>query len=158
MTTKLEQIDLLRKRANVTYEEAADALEKCNNDMVEALIYLERNHKVRAQAGNRSEEGYGIIRAIKNLIKKGNRTKFAISKRGQVVLGIPVTAAVIITLIAPYLTLAGLIIALFTDHRLQFIKENGEDMEVNKVFDKAAVVVNDVKNKLTENVQQSGNI
>ena len=37
----LEQIDLIMKRANVTYTEAKEALEKCGGDTVEALIYLE---------------------------------------------------------------------------------------------------------------------
>ena len=42
MSVNLELIDELRKRANVSYEDARDALEKCNGDMVEALIYLEK--------------------------------------------------------------------------------------------------------------------
>ena len=42
METTLEKIDEVRKRANVSYGEAKEALESCNGDVVEALIYLEK--------------------------------------------------------------------------------------------------------------------
>lgn len=45
MSISIEQIDLLRKRANVGYKEAKEALEKCNGDIVEALSYLEEQNK-----------------------------------------------------------------------------------------------------------------
>lgn len=38
----IEQIDELRKRLDVSYEEAKEALEACNGDMLEAIIYLEK--------------------------------------------------------------------------------------------------------------------
>jgi len=41
----IEQIDELRKRLDVTYEEAKEALEACNGDMLEAIIYLEKTTK-----------------------------------------------------------------------------------------------------------------
>ena len=46
MNVSLEQIDLLRKRANVSYEEAKEVLEKFDGDIIEALVYLEKNKKV----------------------------------------------------------------------------------------------------------------
>lgn len=142
---KLEQIDLLRQRTNVTYEEAVEALENSNYDMVEALIYLERKHKISYKSGSSTEEGYGFVRAIKNLIRKGNTTKLVFSRYGSDILRIPVTLAIIITIIAPYLTLLGVAVALFTDHRIKFVKEDGSGMEVNKVFDKVSMAVDDMK-------------
>lgn len=38
MSFNLNQIDELKKRANVSYEDAKDALEKCNGDLIEALM------------------------------------------------------------------------------------------------------------------------
>jgi NACalpha-BTF3-like transcription factor len=46
MAVSLELIEILRERANISYEEAKEALEKCNNDVVEALIYLEKQDKI----------------------------------------------------------------------------------------------------------------
>lgn len=149
--TKLEQIDMLRERANVTYEEAKEALESCNYDMVEALVYLERNKKIKNEGSSNCEEGYGFITAIKNLIKKGNATKFVIKKKESILLKVPVTIAAIITVIAPYITVIALVLALFTNHKLQFVNEDGNsDMEVNRVLEKVSTAVDVAKSKLTE--------
>jgi hypothetical protein len=150
MSVKLEQIDQLRERAHVTYEEAREALESCNGDMVEALVYLERQQKIKAQNQKKSSEGYGIIRAIKNLIKKGNRTKLVVQKRENVVIGIPVTLAVIFTVLAPYLTLIGVVIALFTDHKFAFVRQDGTNADVNKMLCKVSSAVDAAKAKFSE--------
>ncbi len=42
MNINLEQIDLLRERANVSYNEARETLQECNNDIIEALVYIEK--------------------------------------------------------------------------------------------------------------------
>lgn len=49
--TKLEQIEKLRERANVTYDEARAALEAADGDLLEALIYLEKQGKVNPPPG-----------------------------------------------------------------------------------------------------------
>jgi len=41
----LEQVDKLRKRANVSYAEAKEALEKCNGDLLDAMVFLEQQGK-----------------------------------------------------------------------------------------------------------------
>ena len=44
---ELEKVERLRERANVTYEEAKKALEECNGDMLDAMVYLEKHGKVK---------------------------------------------------------------------------------------------------------------
>ena len=46
MEITLEKIDLLRKRANVSYKEAKHALEENEGNVVEALAYLEEIEKI----------------------------------------------------------------------------------------------------------------
>ena len=43
---RIEMIEQLKNKAMVTYEEAKEALEKCNWDLLNAIIYLERKGKV----------------------------------------------------------------------------------------------------------------
>lgn len=148
MSTKLEMIDSLRERTNVTYEEAKEALDICKDDMVEALVYLERNNKIKPESEKKNGCCHSFANAIKNIIKKGNKTKFEIKKKENTLIKIPVTLAVIITIIAPHLTVVGLIAALILGFRIQFVKEDGSDMEVNKVLNKVSDVVDDTKNKL----------
>ncbi len=56
---KLEQIEKLRERAQVSYDEARTAYEAANGDLLDALIFLERQGKVAAPKGDgyyRSEQ------------------------------------------------------------------------------------------------------
>lgn len=82
MTVGLELIEMLRERANVSYEEAREALEKCNNDIVEALIYLEKQNKIKTPPSDNNCTS-GFWATVKKLVKSCNETKFIISKNEQ---------------------------------------------------------------------------
>ena len=45
---KLEMVERLRERANVSYEEAAKALEEANGDLLDAMVILEKQGKTKA--------------------------------------------------------------------------------------------------------------
>lgn len=49
MSVDLKLVDELRKRANVSYQEAVNALEKCENNQLDALVYLEKENKIKAE-------------------------------------------------------------------------------------------------------------
>lgn len=146
MTSKLEQVDLLRKRANVGYEEAKAALERCDGDIVEALILLEKDNKMKIE--NKPKSCSKFVSGVKNVIRKGNRTKFIIRGKNSDLLNLPLTVAVIITIVATPVVVIGVPAALLTNHRIKIEKENGEDTEVNKLFDKMSSAVNSVTEKL----------
>lgn len=48
----LEKVEKLRQRANVSYEEAKAALEECDWDMLEAIVLLEHQGKVKTDSGS----------------------------------------------------------------------------------------------------------
>ena len=148
MSISLEQIEALRERAHVSYEEAKEALESCNGDIVEALIYLEKNNKIRAEKVD--PKCCGLWEKFKALVRRGNRTKFIIKKKEQVVLSIPVTLAVILVLISHVFAAIGLILALVTGHSFKFEGKAGENIEVNRAFDKVSDFVDDTKEKLSK--------
>jgi hypothetical protein len=139
MNINLEQIETLRERANVSYEEAKAALETCNGDIVEALIYLERQNKVKADRKTCAESGF--FSSVKQLVKKCNRIKFIIKKQDTVVINLPLTIVILITAFLPPLVAIGLVVALVTNHKIRFQKPDGGDMEINKTFDKMSTAV-----------------
>ncbi|HEY5466186.1 MAG TPA: hypothetical protein VIL27_04045, partial [Clostridia bacterium] len=57
----LEQVELLRSKADVTYEEARQALEATGGDLLDAVVLLEIQGKVRppkaAAAGTAKNSG-----------------------------------------------------------------------------------------------------
>ena len=45
---KFEKVERLRANANVSYEEAAAALDACGGDLLDAMILLEKQGKAKA--------------------------------------------------------------------------------------------------------------
>jgi hypothetical protein len=82
--------------------------------------------------------------------RKGNNTRFIIRKNEVNILSLPVTLTVIITVIAPYVTFIGLIVALFTGHRIKFEGKGMECGKLNKMMDKVDDGVDCAKRKVTE--------
>lgn len=151
MKVTLEQIDSLRKRANVSYEDAKEALERFDGDIVEALVYLEKENKVKKQ--KKSESKKDFWEKVKNIIRKGNQTKFIVKNDKGTVLNIPLTLAIIVTVFTTPFSIIALVALLLTKHKMSIEKVNGENLEVNKVFDKMTSAVN---NMASENqVKQS---
>lgn len=152
MNINLEQIDELRKRAKVGYEAAKEALEKCNGDMVEALIYLEKQNKIpKDHCSEFHSKASGIL-------KKGNSTNIVVSKEDKIVLSIPVTVAVIITVVAPYVSIPSLGVAIVTGHKIKFEGKDVECSKVNNALDKFSDVVDSTKKKFTEDTDNTSGI
>jgi len=157
MTINLEQIDELRKRTSASYEDSKKALEECNGDMVEALIYLEKHKKIKPEERTSTDHFGNFLQAVKRIIRKGNNTKFIIKKGDSIILSLSVTIVVIITVVAPYITVMALILALLTGHKIRFQGKNGEDMKINDPLDKVSDYVVSLKNKLTEDATENSN-
>jgi NACalpha-BTF3-like transcription factor len=151
MTVRIENIDELRRRANVSYEVAKDALEECNDDIVEALVYLEKQNMVRPNVAFEHRSSFWT--KVKSLIRKSNNTKVIVHKKENIILSIPVTLTLIITVIAPYVTFIGLIVALFTGHRIRLEGKDMECKQVNDMFNKVSETVDCAKKKFSEDTK-----
>lgn len=141
MDDLLKKIDEVVKRTNCTYENAKNALEKNNGDVLESIIYIEQNKK----SGSDSEmkkKGEDIINEVKKIIEKGNVTKLTIKRKDEIILNVPITAGAVGVIIAPFLALAGITAALLTECKIEILKDNGEIIYVNDEVNKS---VNQVK-------------
>ena len=159
MSVTFEQIEILRERASVTYAEAKKVLEETNGDVLEALIKLEGQSKVRSPKKHLSDyeawkTSKGIMGALKKLVKKGNKTKFLIRKGEVTVIDMPVTLLVIITAIMPPLTIAGLLVAMFTGHKISMVKADGSGLKINHTFDKVSTCVSSVGNQVKDAIKE----
>lgn len=148
MTITIEQIDLLRKRANVGYKEAKEALEKCSGDIVEALSYLEEQNKIKPEQEYFKDSTF--VKKTKKLISKANKIKFVISKDEKTILNLPSSVAVLFALVAMPFVAVSVVLALVTKCKIRFHKENGEDCSINSKIDKVTDVFNNVTDKITE--------
>lgn len=151
----MEQIDELRGRVNVSYEDAKEALEQCNGDILEAIIYLEKNSKIKSEENNSEDKTNketgasdaicGVISWCKKIIRKGNSNYIAIKKNENIILKLSLTISSIIVVLAPYITIPLLVIALFTGHRFSFYGEDIEKTRANEALNKVVVAADNIK-------------
>lgn len=109
---RLEDIDLLRERAGVSYRKAREVLLETDGDVVEALIRLEegsRSWQERFQV-----QGAELVDRVKELIHEGNVTRIIVKQQGKTILEIPVTIGAIGAVFLPTIAALGVIAALVT--------------------------------------------
>lgn len=173
----LEQVDKLREKANVSYDEAKAALEASNGDMLEALINLEKQGKVSPPEGGgfyrsaggktdskenaKASNNYSnresladlvrkFVRFCCKLIHKGNINSIEVIKDGEVKTAFSITVLVVLALCFFWITIPLLIIGLFMGFRYRF---NGPDLgkdSVNSAMDTAATAAENLKKSFTE--------
>lgn len=132
MEITLDMIDSVVARTNATFQQAKEALEKTNGDVVDAIIYIESSKK-NNMADDIADKGNEIIKKVKEILKKGNVTKIIVRKDEEIILNIPVTAAAIGAIISVPLALMGLGGAVLSKCKIEIHKENGEVVNINNM-------------------------
>lgn len=129
-TINLEQIDLIMQRANVSYNEAKEALEQCNGDVVEALLYLEQNEKIKSTTKSTSASADKII----SFIDKLNATTFILKKKDHIYVNVPLSVALIAIILSLHVSILALVIAIIFGVRVSIVGENEIADKINSTF------------------------
>lgn len=170
----LEQVEKLREKADVSFEDAKNALDACGDDLLEALIYLEKLGKVKPPVGGgyysserttntehtdtgettKEKENHGesftdmmrrFGRFCARIISKGNNNYFEAEKNGKIVISFPVTALVILVVFLFWIIVPLVIIGLFFGFRYHFRGSELGKESVNRVMDNASNTAEDIK-------------
>lgn len=151
----LEKVDIIRERTGVSYAEAKEALEECDGNVVDALIYIEnKKSNIKNDLYATKDE---FIAWIKDIVKKGNVTRIRIKKDDKVVTDIPVNAGVIAGIAAlswPPLMALGILSAVFTKVTVEIIKSDGSVEVVNKIIKNKAKDVKEKVDDITSDVKE----
>jgi len=143
MEITLEKIELVKDRTGVSYREAKEALEAMEGNVVDAIIKIE--DEINAKVGAKlSDNGAKVIEKIKEYIRKGNVARITIKKDGEIMLNIPVTVGVVGTVLAPWLTVIGSIVALGMKCEILLVKDDGTIIDLSS---KVADTFDDAKEK-----------
>lgn len=139
MSVSLDKIDVIMERANVSYQEAKEALENHKGDIVEALVELEQSEKIKKNKKkikeNINEKGSSLFGNLKDQIKKMHKYKFKITKEKETVLSIPSTIAALLIIICFPVSIVILGILLLVGYRIS-IKTNESEIVVNDLIKK----------------------
>lgn len=175
-----EKVEKLREHANVTYEEAKQALESSNWDILDAMIYLEQSGKVHGpeqssyttQAEkvkieiNDKEDKSSFSDNLKRFgrwcqkwLEKGNNNSFCVERGNNEIFRIPITLLVVFLLFAFWVVVPLLVVGLFFNMRYQFAGPDvrSVDIDLNKAMDNAAEAAENIKNEFTSAAKEEEN-
>jgi len=169
---RIEIVEKLKEKAGVSYEEAKDALEKSDWDLLDAIVLLEKEGKVKetgyttkkeeppkSESKTRAEESQNadgferFTNFLGKMFHKGNTNHLNISQRGEHKFKMPVTVFVLLLLILPMtpLILGLMVIGLFCGFRYKFTGPDlGKNGGINNVMDKASKAAEAVKEEFKE--------
>jgi hypothetical protein len=166
--TTLDQVEKLRAMANVSYDEAKTALDATNGDLLEAIIYLEKQGKVTTPSGGgyyssekpadtgavpyknagwdkQTNSDGGILSLMKKfgsfclkMIRKGNANNFEVLMGEEVKTSVPVTVLSLLLIFAFMITIPLIVIGLFFGMRYRFTGPDCSGKTVNDAMNSAA--------------------
>jgi len=146
---QMEKVDILREKTGCGFAEAKAALEASGGELLEALCWLESHGKVQLTGASCSTEDRqppqsepkeekpsepgpfvrgcrAVWQGLMDLLRWGNRNELVMwDKDGKREMGMPVTLLVILLLVAFWIVLAFVVIAIFCGCR--FSMENAAD-------------------------------
>lgn len=154
----LKKIEILKERTNLSEEEAKELLEKLNGDLIEALIYFEKQKKNNDELHNIRDKisQSEFVNYIKGLIKSGNVARIIIRKDDTVIVNIPVNAGIVVGVIMvlqPVILLLGAATAVFTKLEIDIIKKDGTVEVVNKYVEKGVETTAKVASEVGHELQ-----
>lgn len=167
---QLEKVEKLRERADVSYEEAKAALEASGWDLLDAMVYLEKQGKTKKpqretyttncdddtqyvsvkekvqEQQDESSSGMAekLRRLVRILIKKSRDNFFCVTRKEEELFRVPVWALMIAMLFLWHILIPVMLIALFFDCHYSFKGKDNLD-GVNKAMDKASELADRVK-------------
>ncbi|APQ73917.1 ubiquitin [Clostridium botulinum] len=169
---KLKLVDKLREKANVSYEEAKTALENSDWDMLDAVLYLEENEKVKrpsvnifytneARYSDKSEESgkneenkyeksnkfQGVFEVICKYIDTCNNIFLEIKKKDKMFVKIPLTVIIIFSFFAFWMIIPLMITSLFFDIELYIYSKRVDTDKANKILQSISNHVKIIKEK-----------
>ncbi|GAA0725234.1 DUF4342 domain-containing protein [Clostridium malenominatum] len=174
-----EMIEIIIAKANVSREEAINALEKCNWDVVDSIIYLERSGKIKnneattiieikeeeqdkKEDNKKYEEKHGgigeaigrMFKFIGKLIKKGSENFFEIRKENEKPIRISLTVSILLLIFLFVPTMVLLVIGLFCGYKYSLAGSYNNYNEVNNVFEKVSESADSIKKGFKESYER----
>ncbi|MBQ9142229.1 MAG: UBA/TS-N domain protein [Lachnospiraceae bacterium] len=169
-----EKVEALREKANVSFEDAKAAMEACNYDMLDAMIYLEKQGKVNAgstasyttssgtdtsqefeQAQRNYEDScqrstFGEVmnkfgKWCGRVLQKSLEIDFCVTKSDKLLLKVPVLVFVLALLIAFWFFMILLVVGLFCDCKYYFQGMDTATIDLNQICEQASETCENIK-------------
>lgn len=180
----LEKVEKIREKTGISYEEAMAALEANNYDVLDALVYLERQGKIRepevsaystgqgqqSQEFARTQQEYEkdcrrksfenpltkFFRWCGRILRKSCDTSFEVIRDGKLVVTIPVIVLILGTVMAFWVTLILLVVGMFMGCKYHFGGFESTQIDINDICEKASETCENIKNDFHHGSKEEG--
>lgn len=176
-----EMINTLVRKANISPEEAQEVLEKCNWDLLDAIVYLERRGKVennevtaltvvevkeeeqeKKEDKKKHDEKYGgigeiigrMFKFIGKIIKKGNKNFFEIRKKNEKPIRISLTISILFLIFLSVPSIVLLIVGLFCGYKYSISGSDFNYDGVNNIFEEVSKSADHIKKDFKEGYEK----
>ena len=119
----IEDVETLRSKAGVSYEEAVALLDKYDGDLARALIELEKRGKVNAKEDFKfdAEE---IVEWVRKMWHKGMNTRVVIERKGETLVNLPALFLILMLMLGAYAVIVAAVLMLVTGCSVSLKEKN----------------------------------
>lgn len=128
----IEDIEILRQKSGISYEEAVNLLEYHNGSLARALVDLEKNGRLKSEKGPETSKG------LKGIVEFLYRLRMKVKKGQTTVVNLSSLFLLLVLATAPHICIIGLIVSLALGYRItldrdsrEFAQEQFDDMVKN---------------------------
>lgn len=156
----VEQVEFLRQRADITYEEALEVLERCGGDLTRCLVDLERRGKIRkngaAHAGTHTPRASAHAMhtaregaSLSQLLKKILRMRLVVTKESRTYVDLPIIYLALAAVCAPHLMIITVIAMFVMGLKIRLENSEGGKVGNDQFYDTVDKVADNIKSTVT---------
>lgn len=122
----IEDIEILRQKSGISYEEAVNLLEYHNGSLARALVDLEKNGRLKNEKGSSTEH-----KGAKGLFNMLFRLRFKVRKGENIIINLSALFLLLVLFTAPHILVIGLLAALALGYSFQVVRDRDEFANAN---------------------------
>ena len=130
----IEDIELIRRKSGISYQEAVALLDYHNGNVARALVDLERNGRIQAEGQQKKAQSTTAkrdTRGISNFFSRLYQFRLKIKKENIIVANISMLFALLALLVSPHLVLIAAIAILVLGYKVSFNKKDADFAAAN---------------------------
>lgn len=175
--TRLEMVEKIREKTGITYEEAREALEKANWDMLDAIVSVEKEKEPQSapfaeepapareisepaakkprivrhnNAGEIGDKVAAGLRWLGTWIRRGESVHLEVSRKGEGILSLSLVTVILLFLLSWWLPVLLIVAGLFTGYRFRFTGASLIGKAANAAADKAGEKAEEILSRMNE--------
>ena len=152
----IEDIEILRQKSGISYEEAVNLLEYHNGSLARALVDLEKNGKLKNETQQTGHKG------AKGVLDTLYRFRLKVKKGDTAIVNVSVLFMLVVLFTAPHICIIGLIAALALGYSIHFVRNSKEfagehfDDMVRSAGQNVQRTVEEFAKQFSQNTEENG--